>query len=176
MDKVIFNITFHWQLDQLKWHLENIFSWESSDNYEYLLVSAHEDNLSKINDVQNFISFEGWKHENTFQSYLSICDIGISPLESNIHHDTTYANKIFQYMSFGCPMICSNVVAQKEIIEKYKVGELFSPGNVDEFTEKVISLYNDASKTNSYNLNSKNAIKNFLNNDIVSKEIIKMYD
>jgi glycosyltransferase involved in cell wall biosynthesis len=107
---------------------------------------------------------------------LSICDIGISPLESNIHHDTTYANKIFQYMSFGCPMICSNVVAQKEIIEKYKVGELFSPGNVDEFTEKVISLYNDASKTNSYNLNSKNAIKNFLNNDIVSKEIIKMYD
>jgi glycosyltransferase involved in cell wall biosynthesis len=133
-------------------------------------------NLSKINDVQNFISFEGWKHENTFQSYLSICDIGISPLESNIHHDTTYANKIFQYMSFGCPMICSNVVAQKEIIEKYKVGELFSPGNVDEFSEKVISLYNDASKTNSYNLNSKNAIKNFLNNDIVSKEIIKMYD
>ena len=50
MDKVIFNITFHWQLDQLKWHLENIFSWESSDNYEYLLVSAHEDNLSKINN------------------------------------------------------------------------------------------------------------------------------
>ena len=50
MDKVIFNITFHWQLDQLKWHLENIFSWESSDNHEYLIVSAHKDNLSKIND------------------------------------------------------------------------------------------------------------------------------
>ena len=131
--------------------------------------------LSKINGVQNFIMFEGWKHESSFQSYLSVCDIGVSPLESNIHHDTTYANKIFQYMSFGCPMICTNVVAQKEIIEKYEVGELFSPGNVQEFSEKVLSLYNDVDKIKSYSLNSKNAIKNFLNNDIVSSEIVKLY-
>ena len=131
--------------------------------------------LSKINNVQNLISFEGWRNENSFQSYLSICDIGVSPLESNIHHDTTYANKIFQYMSFGCPMICSNVIAQKEIVEKYEVGELFSPGNSKEFTEKVISLYNNIDKINTYSLNSRSAIENHLNNDIVSTEIVKMY-
>lgn len=131
--------------------------------------------LSKINNVQNLISFEGWRNENSFQSYLSICDIGVSPLESNIHHDTTYANKIFQYMSFGCPMICSNVIAQKEIVEKYEVGELFSPGNSKEFTEKVISLYNNKDKINAYSLNSRSAIENHLNNDIVSTEIVKIY-
>ena len=131
--------------------------------------------LSKINNVQNLISFEGWRNENSFQSYLSICDIGVSPLESNIHHDTTYANKIFQYMSFGCPMICSNVIAQKEIVEKYEVGELFSPGNSNEFTEKVISLYNNIDKINTYSLNSRSAIENHLNNDIVSTEIVKIY-
>ena len=131
--------------------------------------------LSKINNVQNLISFEGWRNENSFQSYLSICDIGVSPLESNIHHDTTYANKIFQYMSFGCPMICSNVIAQKEIVEKYEVGELFSPGNSKEFTEKVISLYNNKDKINTYSLNSRSAIENHLNNDIVSTEIVKIY-
>ena len=131
--------------------------------------------LSKNNNVQNLVSFEGWRNENSFQSYLSICDIGVSPLESNIHHDTTYANKIFQYMSFGCPMICSNVIAQKEIVEKYEVGELFSPGNSKEFTEKVISLYNNKDKINTYSLNSRSAIENHLNNDIVSTEIVKMY-
>ena len=131
--------------------------------------------LSKNNNVQNLISFEGWRNENSFQSYLSICDIGVSPLESNIHHDTTYANKIFQYMSFGCPMICSNVIAQKEIVEKYEVGELFSPGNSNEFTKKVISLYNNKDKINADSLNSRSAIENHLNNDIVSTEIVKMY-
>jgi len=132
--------------------------------------------LSKANNVQNFVSFEGWKNENSFQSSLSICDIGVSPLESNIHHDTTYANKIFQYMSFGCPMICSDVKAQKEITEKYEIGVLFKAGNVEEFSERVVDLYNDRNKINLYSINSRNAIKNFLNNDIVSAEIVKMYD
>ena len=132
--------------------------------------------LSKVNNVQNFISFEGWKNENSFQSYLSICDIGVSPLESNIHHDTTYANKIFQYMSFGCPMICSDVKAQKEITEKYELGELFKAGNVQEFSERVVDLYNDKNKINLYSINSRNAIKNILYGDIVSAEIVKMYD
>lgn len=50
MNKVIFNISFHWQLDQLKWHLENIFSWESSKFHEYVIVSAHKENLEKILD------------------------------------------------------------------------------------------------------------------------------
>lgn len=48
--KIIFNITFHWQLPQLKWHLENLFSWKSSNNHEYVLVSAHQDNLEKIQE------------------------------------------------------------------------------------------------------------------------------
>ena len=111
------------QAKQTPFKIKSDASAKQSSEIKFIVVGSSSydkelKNLSIINDVQNFISFEGWKHENTFQSYLSICDIGISPLESNIHHDTTYANKIFQYMSFGCPMICSNVVAQKEIIEK----------------------------------------------------------
>lgn len=48
MNKIIFNITFHWQLPQLKWHLENIFSWECVPDCEYLLVSSHKENLDLI--------------------------------------------------------------------------------------------------------------------------------
>ncbi len=52
---------------------------------------------------------------------------------------------------------------------------MFSPGNSKEFTEKVISLYNNIDKINTYSLNSRSAIENHLNNDIVSTEIVKMY-
>ena len=44
-DKIVFNITFHWQIEQLKWHLENLFSWECVPQCEYLLVSCHKENL-----------------------------------------------------------------------------------------------------------------------------------
>jgi hypothetical protein len=48
--KITFNISFHWQLDQLKWHLENIFSWKKIKKAEYVLVSAHKENLKFINE------------------------------------------------------------------------------------------------------------------------------
>jgi len=48
--KIVFNISFHWQLDQLKWHLENIFNWNKIENAEYVLVAAHKKNLKLINE------------------------------------------------------------------------------------------------------------------------------
>ena len=50
--------------------------------------------------LSNFVDFMGWKKENELYKYLMIAHLGISPLHRNIHHDTTYANKLFQYISF----------------------------------------------------------------------------
>ena len=140
--------------------------------------SSYDNSLKSLvikNKVKDFVSFEGWKNETEFPSYLSIANIGISPLTSNIHHDTTYANKIFQYMSFGCPLICSDVLAQKEIIEKYKVGELFKTENSDDFSKSVLELYKNSEKLKTYSVNCKIAIENHLNNEIVSQQIVSMY-
>ena len=140
--------------------------------------SSYDNSLKSLvikNKVKDFVSFEGWKNETEFPSYLSIVNIGISPLTSNIHHDTTYANKIFQYMSFGCPLICSDVLAQKEIIEKYKVGELFKTENLNDFSKTVLELYKNSEKLKTSSLNCKIAIENHLNNEIVSKQIVSMY-
>ena len=140
--------------------------------------SSYDNSLKSLvikNKVKDFVSFEGWKNETEFPSYLSIANIGISPLTSNIHHDTTYANKIFQYMSFGCPLICSDVLAQKEIIEEYKVGELFKTENSNDFSKTVLELYKNSEKLKTYSLNCKIAIENHLNNEIVSQQIVSMY-
>ena len=140
--------------------------------------SSHDKNLRSLvikNKLKDYVSLEGWKNESEFPSYLSIANIGISPLTSNIHHDTTYANKIFQYMSFGCPLICSDVLAQKEIVEKFKVGELFETENSNDFSKSVLELYNNSEKLKTYSLNCKIAIENHLNNEIVSQEIVNMY-
>jgi hypothetical protein len=48
--KIIFNITFHWQLEQLKFHLDNLFSWEISSKSEYVITAAHSENLKNIKE------------------------------------------------------------------------------------------------------------------------------
>lgn len=132
--------------------------------------------LSRKLKVERYISFEGWKDESYFPSYLSIANIGISPLKSNIHHDTTYANKIFQYMSFGVPLLASDVVSQEEIITKFKVGELFVSENLESFINALKNLYENKDSLEYYSKNGRTAIEKYLNNDIVSKELSSMYD
>ncbi len=46
--KIIFNITFHHQIDVLKYHLDNILNWGSANILEFVIVTAHSENLEKI--------------------------------------------------------------------------------------------------------------------------------
>ncbi len=86
--------------------------------------------------VQNYVEFEGWKDEKLFPSYIKVSDVCISPLHRNLHHDTTYANKIFQYMSLGKPLLVSNVIAQENIILKANSGLIHKAKNFEDFAKK----------------------------------------
>ena len=125
--------------------------------------------------LSNFVDFIGWKKENELYKYLMISHLGISPLHRNMHHDTTYANKLFQYISFGVPVICSNSTAQSELISNYKCGKVFEERNSKDFEEKVLLLFNDKKEYHLLKTNCLNAIKK-LNNSVVSKEIITVYE
>ena len=47
-------------------------------------------------DVVENVKFLGWRDLKLFPSFIVASDICISPLKRNVHHDTTFANKIFQ--------------------------------------------------------------------------------
>ena len=113
-------------------------------NIKLLIIgkSSFDDVLKneiKKHDVEELVDFIGWVKENEIPNYLSISKLGLSPLHRNIHHDTTYANKIFQYISFGCPVVSSDVIAQSELIKKYNIGVVFEDRNVMDLTKKSYS-------------------------------------
>ena len=96
-------------------------------------------------NVEKLVDFIGWVKEDKIPNYLSISKLGLSPLHKNIHHDTTYANKIFQYISFGCPIVSSDVTAQSELVKKYNIGVVFKDRDVTDFSNKVIELHKEKS-------------------------------
>jgi len=51
--KLIFHITFHNQIEQLKFHLDTILSWKCSRDIDIVLTSAHRDNLTIIENYCN---------------------------------------------------------------------------------------------------------------------------
>ena len=132
-------------------------------------------NETRKHDIEELVDFIGWRKENEIPNYLSISKLGLSPLHRNIHHDTTYANKIFQYISFGCPVVSSDVIAQSELVKKHEVGVVFEDRNVMDLTKKIIQLYNEEELYEKLRANCINSIKK-LNNSVISNQLISIYE
>lgn len=102
--------------------------------------SRDDDKLHKIAEklqLGSRVYFEGWQDQDRFPSYIKASDIGISPLHRNPHHDTTYANKIFQYMAFDLPVIVSDCPAQANVIRKRGTGLIHEAGNAEDLANKI---------------------------------------
>jgi len=125
--------------------------------------------------LENFVDFEGWQEVSLFQSYITASDVCISPLHRNLQHDVAYANKIFQYMSLGKPLLVSNATAQKELVERTNSGLVHLEQNVDDFSEKVKELYNNPSLRSTLGTHGEIFIKNEFSWEHVAKALINIY-
>ena len=149
-------------------------------NIKFLIIgkSSFDDVLKneiKKHDIEELVDFIGWVKENEIPNYLSISKLGLSPLHRNIHHDTTYANKIFQYISFGCPVVSSDVIAQSELVKKHNIGVVFEDRNVMDLTKKIIQLFNEKDLFEKFRANCIESIKK-LNNSVISNQLISIYE
>jgi glycosyltransferase involved in cell wall biosynthesis len=74
-------------------------------------------------------------------SYVAASKAGLCPFLRNIHHDTTYSNKMFQYMYYGKPVIASNCTSQQNLIEQANCGFIFKAGDADDLVLSIKKLY-----------------------------------
>ena len=152
---------------------------KSVNNIKLIILgkSSYDNELKKkINKLKldSVVDFIGWVDESDLYKYLLVSDVGVSPLYSNLHHDTTYANKLFQYMSFGVPIVCSDSKAQANLINENNCGVIFKNKNVNDFTRVLLELIKNKSKLKTLGKNCQIAIDK-LNNNQVSKDLINIY-
>ncbi len=150
-------------------------------NIKIIIVGSSKDDhilndFVERNNYQNYVDFTGWKDVSLFQSYIIASDIGICPLHRNLHHDTTYANKLFQYMAFGKPIVVSDCTSQKKLVEDYNCGLYFTEKDSKDFADSIISIAKNKELRNTLSNNAKNAIKERLNWESISQELFKFID
>lgn len=132
---------------------------------------------NKIDELhlENEVELAGWKDFSSFQSYIKACKIGISPIHRNIHHNTTYANKIFQYLAFGKPILVSDCLAQANVANNYNCGLVFKDQNITDFADKVYQLYTDMDLYLTLASNAIIAIDEHLRWEIQAGELTSLY-
>jgi glycosyltransferase involved in cell wall biosynthesis len=87
------------------------------------------------------ICYIPWIDSNELPSYLNITDICIAPFHKNPQHESGVANKIYEYMLGGKPLIVSDCLPQQKLVEKNNCGLVFR--NMTEFRDAIIKLLND---------------------------------
>ncbi len=125
--------------------------------------------------IENYIDFEGWQNMSSFPSYILSSDIGICPLERNIQHDVAYANKLFQYMSFGSPLLVSNAKAQEKLVLEHQIGLVHQERDSKDFADKVVKLYQNSDMRKEMGKKAKDLARNQFSWEQTSKELITLY-
>jgi glycosyltransferase involved in cell wall biosynthesis len=132
--------------------------------------------LVKDLQIEPYVDFLGWKEQSLFQSYILASDICISPLHRNLHHDTTYANKIFQYMSLAKPLLVSDAIAQKQLVEKINAGLVHKERDVEDFSNKVLALYKSKPLRIELGIKGKEFVQNEFSWEQTSTKLIYLYN
>ncbi len=121
-------------------------------------VDAELKSLAVSLGVHDCVMFEGWKDVELLPSYIAYCNVALSPLKKNIHHDTTYANKIFQYMAMGKPVVVSDCITQAELVKQEHCGLVHTADDVHDLTDKIISLHQHPDRADQFGLNGVQAV------------------
>lgn len=79
-------------------------------------------------------------------------------------------------MSFAKPLLVSNAIAQKKLVEKVNAGLVHEQKNSEDFTAKIQILYKDASLRNNLGENGKNFIINEFCWEETSKKLLNLYN
>jgi glycosyltransferase involved in cell wall biosynthesis len=102
----------------------------------------------------------------------SIC---LSPLDRNAQHDVAYANKLFQYMGFKKPLLVSNAIAQRDLVNHINCGKIHKEKDSEDFAQKVIEMQQNLEQLIEFGENGFNFVDKEFCWEESQKSLIDMY-
>ena len=121
------------------------------------------------------VRFHGWVSPDVFSGFLEETHIGICPILRNPHHDTTYANKVFQYMAYGLPILVSDCPAQVAVVEQWSCGGVHEAGSAGSFADALCAMTRDARTFEALSTAGIQAFQTQLNWESATAELLGFY-
>jgi glycosyltransferase involved in cell wall biosynthesis len=139
---------------------------DKKDKPYFLKLINNELFAGKVHYIQ-------WINATELFDYLNIIDICIAPFHKNPQHESGVANKIYEYMLGGKPIIASDCIPQQKLIEKHNCGLIFK--DLAEFKNSIIKLLEDKELRANLGKNGFDAIMKEYNAGIVKEDLISAY-
>jgi glycosyltransferase involved in cell wall biosynthesis len=149
-----------------KWLLRIIGPVDKSDKYRF-------DELLKQDSLKDNVEYIPWIPLEELLTELSRVDICLAPFHVNDQHNSGIANKIFQYMYAGKPLIVSDCRPQMELILNAECGLVFT--NNDEYLRNMIHLSSDVPIREIMGEKGKRYLHSHFDSDSHSNQLFRVY-
>ena len=108
------------------------------------------------NNVTEYVSFVGYRPFEEVASIMQVSNVNIIPHKENEHTNNTIPHKLFQIMMSKSLLLVSSCKPLKRMVEKYNAGVVFKADDVEDFSNKVITIFK---KYDSLTIKKENAFK-----------------
>ena len=122
---------------------------------------------------RNRIQHIPWIKVTQLLNYLDKCYIGLAPFEINPQIESGVANKIFQYLYGGLPIVASNAKPMANLINSGNCGVIYKSD--DEIADAISYLYHNESIRDEMASNAKSIIKNDYSKEKFEKVFRNLY-
>lgn len=104
-----------------------------------------EDDVNQVDNIENL----GFVTGDELKDLISKALFSICP--SQWYENCPFS--VIESQMYGTPVLGANIGGVPELIKADETGELFESGNINELTQRILSLYNDKEKLAAYSAN-----------------------
>lgn len=125
--------------------------------------------------IEEKVLFKPRQPYKMLMQYTAAADLGLSlDKDTNINYRFSLPNKIFDYLHAGVPVLASNLVEIRKIIETFQVGDFIPDHQPQHIARKVNEIFSRPEKLVQWKHNTQKAA-NELNWENESKILKKVY-
>ena len=183
-DEDKFTVCYAGLLSQM-WNIDKIFSSLQLLKDVNLKIAGHGDNSIvvkyKISNSWVNVNFYGRiAREDVYKVVYSRSDVGMALLDylplCKFTLGNLSNNKLFEYLMFGLPVICTNFYYWKEVVEKNNCGICVNPNNVNEIVDAIMYLKDNPEIAQIMGENGKRAVKEKYNWSLEESKLLNIYE
>jgi len=101
---------------------------------------AQLEQATRNKGLQEHVVWLGWAEHGEMLGYIRAARVAIIPNVVSGHTNTTIPNKIFDYMALGVPVVASNAIPMKRIVDETGCGLTFQSGDPADLARALTSV------------------------------------
>lgn len=146
-------------------------NFEGEFKFELHIVGDGNEKKKLLNISDENIIFHGKLKQNKVADFLNTLDIYLNTTEFE-----SFGVSTIEAMACGIPVVAHGVGGAKEIIEHNKDGILYTPNNIENICEAILSLLKNKSLKENVIKNARSKVENLYNIDKNTFEMLQHFN